>query len=183
MRLMLFFDGRNAKRACPVVREYIRPNVKPKKSNSPSGTRAAPRCQRDRRAGRVDAPHLRRGNRRVWRRFRAAGRGTRPWHRSRRRRGQNAPMPLAPPVMITVRPSSDPYRVKLIGSPRSSKSTKRDNLGCLWLLGAADQSPIHRSTFLGQAGRRPVGGRQHRQQCSPWRRSRMECERDNDPPR
>src|SRR6202049_4079892 len=38
MRLMLFFDGRNAKRAWPVVREYIRPNVKPKKSNSPSGT-------------------------------------------------------------------------------------------------------------------------------------------------
>src|ERR1700730_14938512 len=38
MRLMLFFDGRRAKRAWPVVREYIRPNVKPKKSNSPSGT-------------------------------------------------------------------------------------------------------------------------------------------------
>src|SRR5215472_14976484 len=38
MRWMLFFDGRRAKRACPVVREYIRPNVKPKKSNSPSGT-------------------------------------------------------------------------------------------------------------------------------------------------
>src|SRR5258705_2259253 len=38
MRLMLFFDGRNAKRAWPVVRDYIRPNVKPKKSNSPSGT-------------------------------------------------------------------------------------------------------------------------------------------------
>ena len=55
-------------------------------------------------------------------------------------------MPLAPPVMITVRPSSDPYRVKLIGPPRLSKSTKRDDLGCLWLLGAADQSPIHRST-------------------------------------
>jgi hypothetical protein len=36
---MLFFDGRRAKRACPVVRENIRPNVKPKKSNSPSGTR------------------------------------------------------------------------------------------------------------------------------------------------
>ena len=35
---MLFFDGRRAKRACPVVGEYIRPNVKPKKSNSPSGT-------------------------------------------------------------------------------------------------------------------------------------------------
>ena len=33
MRLMLFFDGRNAKRAWPVVREYIRPNVKPKKWN------------------------------------------------------------------------------------------------------------------------------------------------------
>jgi hypothetical protein len=55
-------------------------------------------------------------------------------------------MPLAPPVMITVRPSSDPYRVKLIGSPRSSKSTKQDDLGCLWLLGAANQSRIHRST-------------------------------------
>ena len=27
---MLFFDGRRAKRAWPVVREYIRPNVKPK---------------------------------------------------------------------------------------------------------------------------------------------------------
>ncbi len=39
MRLMLFFDGRRAKRAWPVVREYMRPNVKPKKSNSPSGTR------------------------------------------------------------------------------------------------------------------------------------------------
>src|SRR6266446_9509527 len=38
MRWMLFFDGRRAKRAWPVVREYIRPNVKPKKSNSPSGT-------------------------------------------------------------------------------------------------------------------------------------------------
>src|SRR5262249_5244261 len=35
---MLFFEGRRAKRAWPVVREYIRPNVKPKKSNSPSGT-------------------------------------------------------------------------------------------------------------------------------------------------
>jgi hypothetical protein len=38
MRWMLFFDGRNAKRAWPVVQEYIRPNVKPKKPNSPSGT-------------------------------------------------------------------------------------------------------------------------------------------------
>jgi hypothetical protein len=38
MRLMLFFDGRKAKRAWPVVRENIRPNVKPRKSNSPSGT-------------------------------------------------------------------------------------------------------------------------------------------------
>src|SRR6202048_3958033 len=53
MRLMLFFDGRNAKRAWPVVREYIRPNVKPKKSNSPSGTlqseeeRSRPRCAGD----------------------------------------------------------------------------------------------------------------------------------------
>jgi hypothetical protein len=37
-RKMLFFDGRRAKRAWPVVGEYIRPNVKPKKSNSPSGT-------------------------------------------------------------------------------------------------------------------------------------------------
>jgi hypothetical protein len=33
MRWMLFFDGRRAKRAWPVVREYIRPNVKPEKSN------------------------------------------------------------------------------------------------------------------------------------------------------
>jgi carbon-monoxide dehydrogenase large subunit len=65
---------------------------------------------------------------------------------STKARTKHAPMPLAPPVIITVRPSSDPYRVKLIGSPRSSKSTKRDDLGCLWLLGAADQSPIHRST-------------------------------------
>src|SRR6266478_5513272 len=38
MCLMLFFDGRKAKRAWPVVRENICPNVKPKKSNSPSGT-------------------------------------------------------------------------------------------------------------------------------------------------
>jgi hypothetical protein len=38
MRLMLFLDGRKAKRALPVAGEYIRPNVKPRKSNSPSGT-------------------------------------------------------------------------------------------------------------------------------------------------
>ena len=38
MRWMLFFDGRSAKRALPIVGEYIRPNVKPRKSNSPSGT-------------------------------------------------------------------------------------------------------------------------------------------------
>jgi len=37
-RLMLFFDARNANRLGPVVRENICPNVKPKKSNSPSGT-------------------------------------------------------------------------------------------------------------------------------------------------
>ena len=38
MRRMLFFDGRSAKRAWPVLGEYIRPNVNPRKSNSPSGT-------------------------------------------------------------------------------------------------------------------------------------------------
>src|SRR5467141_2919680 len=38
MRLMLFFDGRYPKRAWPVLAEYIRPNVYPRKSNSPSGT-------------------------------------------------------------------------------------------------------------------------------------------------
>jgi hypothetical protein len=38
MRLMLLFDGRWPKRALPVVGEYIRPNVYPRKSNSPSGT-------------------------------------------------------------------------------------------------------------------------------------------------
>src|ERR1700746_1343141 len=38
MRRMLFFDGRNARRARPVLGEYIRPNVNPRKSNSPSGT-------------------------------------------------------------------------------------------------------------------------------------------------
>jgi hypothetical protein len=65
---------------------------------------------------------------------------------STKARTKDAPMPLAPPVMITVRPPSDPYRVKLIGSPRSSKSIKRDDLGGFWLLGAADQSPIHRSS-------------------------------------
>src|SRR4029077_15045810 len=37
MRLMLLFDGRWPKRALPVVGEYIRPNVYPRKSNSPSG--------------------------------------------------------------------------------------------------------------------------------------------------
>jgi hypothetical protein len=35
---MLFFDGRSARRAWPVLGEYIRPNVNPRKSNSPSGT-------------------------------------------------------------------------------------------------------------------------------------------------
>src|SRR5208283_6187771 len=38
IRLMLFLDGRRASRARPVVGEYIRPNVNPRKSNSPSGT-------------------------------------------------------------------------------------------------------------------------------------------------
>src|SRR5262245_63818664 len=38
MRLMLFFDGRYPRRAWPVLAEYIRPNVYPRKSNSPSGT-------------------------------------------------------------------------------------------------------------------------------------------------
>src|SRR5450432_2995452 len=38
MRLMLFFDGRWPRRAFPVLAEYIRPNVYPRKSNSPSGT-------------------------------------------------------------------------------------------------------------------------------------------------
>src|SRR5262249_54112178 len=42
---------------------------------------------------------------------------------STKARTKDAPMPLAPPVMITVRPSSDPYRVKLTGSPRLSKYT------------------------------------------------------------
>src|ERR1700704_417460 len=37
-RLMLFFDGRCPRRAWPVLAEYIRPNVYPRKSNSPSGT-------------------------------------------------------------------------------------------------------------------------------------------------
>ncbi|RDJ93103.1 biopolymer transporter ExbD, partial [Lacticaseibacillus rhamnosus] len=32
MRRMLFFDGRNARRAWPVLGEYIRPNVNPRKS-------------------------------------------------------------------------------------------------------------------------------------------------------
>ncbi len=35
---MLFFDGRYPRRAWPVLAEYIRPNVYPRKSNSPSGT-------------------------------------------------------------------------------------------------------------------------------------------------
>src|SRR5260221_9240661 len=35
---MLFFDGRWPRRAFPVVGEYIRPNVYPRKSNSPFGT-------------------------------------------------------------------------------------------------------------------------------------------------
>src|SRR5689334_12422280 len=38
MRRMLFFDGRSARRAWPVLGEYIRPNVNPRTSNSPSGT-------------------------------------------------------------------------------------------------------------------------------------------------
>src|ERR1700733_6180663 len=38
MCLMLFFDGRWPRRAFPVLAEYIRPNVYPRKSNSPSGT-------------------------------------------------------------------------------------------------------------------------------------------------
>src|ERR1700694_4887315 len=38
MRLMLFFDGRYPRYAFPVLAEYIRPNVYPRKSNSPSGT-------------------------------------------------------------------------------------------------------------------------------------------------
>src|SRR5215510_7281206 len=38
MRLMLFFDGRYPRYAFPVFAEYIRPNVWPRKSNSPSGT-------------------------------------------------------------------------------------------------------------------------------------------------
>jgi hypothetical protein len=37
MRRILFFDGHRAKRACPVVAEYRRPNVYPRKSNSPPG--------------------------------------------------------------------------------------------------------------------------------------------------
>src|SRR5271154_3081619 len=35
---MLFFDGRCPRYALPVLAEYIRPNVYPRKSNSPSGT-------------------------------------------------------------------------------------------------------------------------------------------------
>src|SRR5271163_1955538 len=35
---MLFFDGRWPIRAWPVLAENIRPNVYPRKSNSPSGT-------------------------------------------------------------------------------------------------------------------------------------------------
>src|ERR1700680_4838626 len=38
MRLMLFRDGRYPRYAFPVLAEYIRPNVCPRKSNSPSGT-------------------------------------------------------------------------------------------------------------------------------------------------
>jgi hypothetical protein len=34
---MLFFDGRQPRRAWPVRAEYIRPNVYPKKSNLLSG--------------------------------------------------------------------------------------------------------------------------------------------------
>src|SRR5712664_1134188 len=36
--LMLFFDGRCPRYAWPVLAEYIRPNVYPRKSNCPSGT-------------------------------------------------------------------------------------------------------------------------------------------------
>src|SRR6266849_456561 len=36
--LMLFFDGRCPRYALPFLAEYIRPNVYPRKSNSPSGT-------------------------------------------------------------------------------------------------------------------------------------------------
>jgi hypothetical protein len=38
MHGMPFFDGRSARRAWLVLGEYIRPNVHPRKSNSPSGT-------------------------------------------------------------------------------------------------------------------------------------------------
>src|SRR5271166_4998140 len=38
MRLMLFRDGRYPRYAFPVLAEYIRPNVYPRKSNFPSGT-------------------------------------------------------------------------------------------------------------------------------------------------
>ena len=37
MRLMLFRDGRYPRYAFPVLAEYIRPNVCPRQSNSPSG--------------------------------------------------------------------------------------------------------------------------------------------------
>ena len=35
MRRILFFDGHMPRRASPVVAEYIRPNVYPRKSNVP----------------------------------------------------------------------------------------------------------------------------------------------------
>ena len=109
---------------------------------SPSAARSAAMSARSqgRKSGR--APHLRRAN------SASVAPVSRCWSRnatlapfSAKARTKDAPMPLAPPVMITVRPSSDPYRVKLIGSPRLLKSTKRDDLGCLWRLGAATSRP------------------------------------------
>jgi hypothetical protein len=44
-------------------------------------------------------------------------------------------MPLAPPVMMTVRPLSDPYRVKLIGSPRLSPRASRYSVRTVALIG------------------------------------------------
>src|SRR5262249_45715776 len=38
IRLMLFFEGRHPRYALPILAEYIRPNVYPRKSNSRSGT-------------------------------------------------------------------------------------------------------------------------------------------------
>ena len=81
---------------------------------------------------------------------------------STKARTKDAPMPLAPPVMTTVRLSSDQYRVKLIGSHCLSKFTKRDDPGCLWLLGAADQSPIHRLISKPAAS-------MSKESCSRWK--------------